>query len=343
MSDIPRGAIRFNTDSNKPELWDGSQWAEFQLSTPNLGRSVDTQPGARGVFAGGGLNPADVDVIDYINISSTGNATDFGDLTGNRRTHGTGASQTRGLCMGGYSGSGKASIDTFIFASEGNATDYGDLELGARWNTAGASNATRAVLMGGETPSPNTYVNEIEYMVIASTGAGIDFGNLTAACRPGGQNGLASPTRAVVAHGNTPSGRVNTINFITITTLGDAQDFGDLTVSRNRSGALSNAVRGLFGGGADNPTQYSITDYITIAATGNATDFGDLTQSGFRGGAVSSPIRGVWGGKTDSGGGSITNVIDYVNIQTEGDAVDFGDLSNNRAQSTGCSNAHGGL
>ena len=53
MAEIPRGAIRFNTDSNKPELWDGSQWAEFQLSTPNLGRSVDTQPGARGVFAGG--------------------------------------------------------------------------------------------------------------------------------------------------------------------------------------------------------------------------------------------------------------------------------------------------
>ena len=46
--EIPRGAIRFNTDSNKPELWDGSQWAEFQLSTPNLGEGVDTQPGARG-------------------------------------------------------------------------------------------------------------------------------------------------------------------------------------------------------------------------------------------------------------------------------------------------------
>ena len=51
--EIPRGAIRFNTDSNKPELWDGSQWAEFQLSTPNLGTSGDRQPGARGIFAGG--------------------------------------------------------------------------------------------------------------------------------------------------------------------------------------------------------------------------------------------------------------------------------------------------
>ena len=71
--EIPRGAIRFNTDSNKPELWDGSQWAEFQLSTPNLGRSVDTQPGARGLFGGGQLHPSNgiSDVIDYINISST--------------------------------------------------------------------------------------------------------------------------------------------------------------------------------------------------------------------------------------------------------------------------------
>ena len=72
--EIPRGAIRFNTDSNKPELWDGSQWAEFQLSTPNLGRSVDTQPSARGIF-GGGSNDAsltDRTTIDYLNISSTG-------------------------------------------------------------------------------------------------------------------------------------------------------------------------------------------------------------------------------------------------------------------------------
>ena len=81
--EIPRGAIRFNTDSNKPELWDGSQWAEFQLSTPNLGQGSDTQPGARGVWAGG-LNPSGAgyqNVIDYGNIASPGNAIDFGDLS----------------------------------------------------------------------------------------------------------------------------------------------------------------------------------------------------------------------------------------------------------------------
>ena len=81
MSDIPRGAIRFNTDSNKPELWDGSQWAEFQLSTPNLGQGVDTQPGARGCFGEECFWCPFMETIDYINISSTGNAVDFGDLT----------------------------------------------------------------------------------------------------------------------------------------------------------------------------------------------------------------------------------------------------------------------
>ena len=61
MSEIPRGAIRFNTDSNKPELWDGSQWAEFQLSTPNLGQGSDTQPGARGIKFLDGLHTLQVD------------------------------------------------------------------------------------------------------------------------------------------------------------------------------------------------------------------------------------------------------------------------------------------
>ena len=68
--EIPRGAIRFNTDSNKPELWDGSQWAEFQLSTPNMGTSADRQPGPRGVLAGGYIAPSNTAKTSYINISS---------------------------------------------------------------------------------------------------------------------------------------------------------------------------------------------------------------------------------------------------------------------------------
>ena len=71
------GALRYNTDSNKVELWDGNQWVEVQSSRPDL------NGGARGVFVGGytgsgpTLNTAN---SDYINIASTGNALSFGDI-----------------------------------------------------------------------------------------------------------------------------------------------------------------------------------------------------------------------------------------------------------------------
>ena len=108
-AEIPRGAIRFNTDSNKPELWDGSQWAEFQLSTPNLGRSVDIQPGARGIFIGGLNNSPSPNTlrteIDYINLASTGDAVDFGDITAGR-LGGACSSRTRAIKMGGLESPG---------------------------------------------------------------------------------------------------------------------------------------------------------------------------------------------------------------------------------------------
>ena len=59
------GALRYNTDSNKVELWDGSQWVEVQSSRPDL------NGGARGVF-GGGITPTIINTIEYITISSTG-------------------------------------------------------------------------------------------------------------------------------------------------------------------------------------------------------------------------------------------------------------------------------
>ena len=345
MSEIPAGAMRFNSDSQKLEYWNGSAWFQVHTTAVGLGTSFDRQPGPRGIFAGGFLNPGTSDTIDYINISSTGDAIDFGDLTGSgRRTGGSGSSQTRALFIGGYvSSSGLASIDTLTITSTGGATDYGDLDLGARWNAAGASNATRALYMGGETPSPATYVNEIEYMVIASTGAGIDFGNLTDSVRPGGMGGAASPTRAIVAHGRNSSNEQTNIDFVTIATLGDAQNFGDLSLARTRIGTCSNATRGLFGAGVDFPgTNIADADYVTIASTGNATFFGDLTISGRRGGACSSPTRGVWGGNCKAND-DLSNIIDYVEFATLGDAVDFGDLSVTRGQCSGFSNAHGGL
>ena len=61
MSGIPTGAMRFNSDSQKLEYWNGSAWFQVHTATPNLATAGDPTPGARGVFQGG-LAPSDVDL-----------------------------------------------------------------------------------------------------------------------------------------------------------------------------------------------------------------------------------------------------------------------------------------
>ena len=347
--EIPRGAIRFNTDSNKPELWDGSQWAEFQLSTPNLGTSADTQPGARGVFQGG-LAPSDVDTVDYINISSTGNAIDFGDLSAARRLGAGFASSTRVFAYGGYDGSNnKDEIEYFTIASTGSRVDFGTNSPNANRSNAGAANATRGLSLGGVAPK----ANEIDYITMASDGSAVgSFG--VPIMSPGSQiaqaYGTASPTRAIFGGGETP-GRINTIQFVTIATLGNSQDFGDLTAAVSGNAAFGNATRAIFGGGEISPTFQRNMEFVTIASTGNAVKFGDLLQSGGlrQQGSASSPTRGMFaGGSNDTPSSStVYNQIQYVEIATEGDAVDFGDLVGGTARwqimNGTTSNAHGGL
>ena len=59
-------------------------------------------PLARGLFGGGYVtSPGVVNVIDYVEIATTGNAIDFGDLTVARYAIGGCSSQTRGLFGGG--------------------------------------------------------------------------------------------------------------------------------------------------------------------------------------------------------------------------------------------------
>ena len=53
-SEIPQGAIRFNTDSQRLEFYAQGEWWVMSTDTPNLGRSVDSTPGARGLSGGQG-------------------------------------------------------------------------------------------------------------------------------------------------------------------------------------------------------------------------------------------------------------------------------------------------
>ena len=95
----------------------------------------------RGLFGGGygaSPTPSTVNVIDYITIATTGNTTDFGDLTSTYRFLAACSSSTRGVFGGGYSASNV--IQYVTIATTGNATDFGDLTVG-RQSLAACSNA----------------------------------------------------------------------------------------------------------------------------------------------------------------------------------------------------------
>ncbi|WKZ15426.1 MAG: hypothetical protein QY317_16140 [Candidatus Jettenia caeni] len=291
--------------------------------------------GPRGVFGGGSQGspwPQVRSVIEYITIATTGNTTNFGNLTQARTGTAACSDGSRGVFAGGFINATTRvnTIDYITIATTGNAVDFGDMSESR--TTASCSNNIRGIFAGGEISSGNT--NTIDYITIATTGNAADFGDLTQARRM--VSGTSNSARGVFGGGYTSS-PVNTIDYITIATTGNAADFGDLVANRADQAACSDGSRGVFAGGVNNwPTPINTIDYITIATTGNATNFGNLTQArrGFPG--ASDGSRGVFAGGVDTGGSDV-NTIDYITIATTGNAVDFGDLSTIRGGVGACS------
>jgi hypothetical protein len=326
-----KGSTRFNQDLGQLEFYTGYEWRTVG--------SYDGSGRGRGVFGGGFVAPTNRATIDYITISSTGNAVDFGTLTsGAAPANGSFASSTRGIFAIGSNPVATPStfvnsIEHITVASSGNSQDFGDLSQLRYRIGGGLSSSTRGIFGGGRlVPSGST--NTIDYITIATIGNAIDFGDLTAA--KFSSSACSSPTRGIFA-GGTPA--TNAIDFITIASTGNAVDFGDFIFFSGGYGAgCSNQIRGLFGGGYIGPAPTSKIGYVTIATLGNAVDFGDLTLSRTYLSACASSTRGVW-----SNGYFTLNTIDYVIITSTGNAQDFGDSTIGGFDRGGLSDSHGGL
>jgi len=140
---------------------------------------------AGGSYYGGSPQTTRVrNIIDYWSIASTGNATDFGDLSTARDLRATISNGVRSVMGGGQNapadqGAVSATKENIIeyvtIASTGNVTDFGNLTV-ARSNNGGTSSSTRGVFMGGNDGSGS---NVIDYITIASTSNATDFGDLT--------------------------------------------------------------------------------------------------------------------------------------------------------------------
>ena len=84
----------------------------------------------RGVFAGGADSPSSnaVNIIHFVTLASTGNSTDFGDISAAKRIEGGGtSSHIRGLIAGSASPAQINIIEFVTIATTGNSQDFGDL------------------------------------------------------------------------------------------------------------------------------------------------------------------------------------------------------------------------
>jgi len=225
----------------------------------------------RGVFAGGFPETAD---IHFITIASTGNSTDYSNLTDSKAATSGCSSQTRALFAGGFhSPSHTDVIDALTIASSANAIDFGNLSV-SRDRVGSISSSVRAVF-GNGLNAPNTAFNTIDYVTISTQGDAQDFGDTTQARWSG--RAASNSTRGMWGGGYAPT-MYNIIDFVTIASTGNAQDFGDLTQARGGCAAMASSTRALWAGG-ETPTTQDEIDYVEIATTGNGIDFGDISSS----------------------------------------------------------------
>ena len=286
-------------------------------------------------FVGGGNNaPATSNVIQFVEIRTSGNSLDFGDLTYGRQSNlGATGSSTRGIWGGGQIHPANSDVMDFItFATTGNAQDFGNLTV-ARRNNIGTGNQTRGLFAGGQTP---TLQDVIDFVTIASISDATDFANLSVARKD--LVAASSQTRGLFFGGMAPSAS-DVIDFVTIASASNATDFGNLTAARAFAQGVSNKTRAAMIGGYNGSSTVNTIDFVTIASEGNATDFGDLITAISNSQPASNSIIGLNMG----GGNGNTNTIEFITIATTGNGADYGDLYLGQGEGAGCSDSHGGI
>ena len=337
-----------------PTLGNATDFGDLTQSSRQIAGNCSTTR----AFAMGGDNggsPASaLDRIEMVEISTTGNAIDFGNLIQATYSAPQGCgSFTRGLNAGGQTPTYLTTINSFNYGSLGNTVDFGDLTQ-ARRLMAAFSDTQRGCWAGGIDPSANS--NVIDFVTISSFGNATDFGDLTEA-KDSPQSGsdshqgiealtprapeLYSPTGTVVPRGlgtgqigilaggklNPAGTNRNDIQFVNISTTGNSQLFGDLTSAKYGAGGGASSTRSLFMGGYT-PAALTATDYFEFSSKGNAASFGDLTTArAFSSGCSNSTRSLMMGGNGPAPGFTRSNVVDYFTIASIGNASDFGDLT----------------
>ena len=285
---------------------------------PSGGGGAYSAYGSRAIIMGGNNRN---NVIDYYDITTPGNASDFGSTLGTV-VHGTAVSSGSRVVYSEYS---PVKYATLVPATTGNASEFGDHYISTYYRQNSVTDGSRGVFGGTD-----NYQTNKEYITIASTGTASDWGyNSTLGRGYGGGAGNGTIGLFIGGSVSSSDGRsTNVVDYITIQVPSDATDFGDLSQGLRIRGATSDTTRAICGGGmtTSNDVYTNEIQYFTMATTGNSTDFGDLTRN-TNAQCTGDGTYATWnGGMTSPGPVYYTNVIERVTIQTPGNSSDFGDL-----------------
>ena len=315
------GQLAFNLDTSDMYIFGGTNWQKVYDED-------DVPPPV--VWYGDralhyiGFTGAASNVIEYYDITTPGNAVDFGDTILSSRNGSTVGDGTYVLLGGGNDGATRLSqIQYNTVASPGNAQNVGDLTV-ARWGTTAAGDGSYGIWAGGQNASSQN-INVMDYITISTSATASDFGDLLSTGEAG--SAVDGQTYAVFSVPSTDFNPTSTLQYVTVASPGNAQSFGNLTTAKaGFAGTASDNTYGLFAGGWDGSSDLSQIDYITVDTSGTASDFGDLTSAkyGSRQGA-SNGTYGVFAGAQAHA--DALAPIDRVTIQTPGNASDHGDLN----------------
>lgn len=309
-----------------------------------------------GIIAGGWTNSiatAATNRAEYIHLASASNATDFGTSHGVVHAAGSGVGNAvQALHQIGQTNIGSTwtfALGYFQFASLANSAGGSALEVSHAYRCA-HGNSVRGLWFGGTTASttnPNTTISYSD-MATLGGGAGIGFGNLSAAARFSAAAG-GNTTRALCLGGVASSSGVTltaSIQYVEIASLGNGAAFGSLTAARGYHGAASGSTKVIAAGGYT-PNASTIancvasSEFVTTASLADAASWGNLSTASDGMAGCSDKIRGAFQGGRSAAG--VINAIDYFTFASAGAAASFGTLSMARFDAAGMSSNGGGI
>tara|TARA_B100001057_G_scaffold86851_1_gene82759 strand:+ start:1758 stop:2942 length:1185 start_codon:yes stop_codon:yes gene_type:complete len=329
------GDTWWNTDNDSYNVYIDGEWKGW------LGDSYSSTSnyGDRG-FVFGDDSSTDITRIQYFNHTSSGNASDFGDLpTGAYGAAGC-TNAINAFRLGGNSTTSSYqktnTIETWVCATTGNATDFGDIGAYTMYSHANSDGTIGIVVWGRSKSSAGQangdYTNDVERFTMASAGNASDHGDLTYSRGYGGS--VANATRMVNFGGYNATDPYyhKDCDYLTMATAGNCVDFGDLIKHNHYCTGVGSGSgdRGLQMGGMARvpPSGGFYTDeiqYVDISTPGNATDSGDLVYaSGEMVAGSNNATNGFKSGGYNSG--TPQNYIQKSVLATGANATDHGDL-----------------